>query len=346
MSKKLNKLLLAQISQNREEIITLRGAYASVYDSHKTMLDKFNNISIRMNSAKDNSLPLANDIANSLRQYATSGESLPLITDSLDLFGSTLLASSLSLNSIIEDCNSLISTEHESVVIIGKTAALTTDLNDRIVDLESAVTTLSQGAQDYIEFINSITTLTKSVANIAEHTGLLSLNAAIEAARAGDSGKGFAVVAEQVKILASLTVNLTVEIDSITDKMGLVSQQVGDSVNDCILQLVDSVDKMHQVLKKIDVYLVISDNISLYSKKSMDSLVNNLKPSIEKVISIGEKVEERINQYKIFVLTDATDKAGSLISRIDNLDAPIKEITNNVDTEDDIIGDYKSTEAE
>jgi methyl-accepting chemotaxis protein len=346
MSKKLNKLLLAQLSQNTDEISHLRDSYANIYDSHKKMLEKFNNISIRMLSAKRNSTPLSEDIANSLRDYAASGENLNDITDSLNSFSSTLQSSSIALNTIIEDCNNLITTEHESVKIISNTEILTTDLNDRIIDLETSVTTLSQGAQDYIEFINSITALTKSVANIAEHTGLLSLNAAIEAARAGDSGKGFAVVAEQVKILASLTVNLTIEIDSITDKMGLVSQQVGDSVNDCILQLVDSVDKMQQVLKKIEVYLVISNEISIFSKKSMNSLVDNLKPSIEKVVLIGEKVEERINQYKIFVLTDATDKAGALISRIDNLDSPIEEITDNVVIEDDIIEDYQFTETE
>lgn len=318
MSKKLNMILKAQIEQNTNSIYDLKSVNATLYESHKDILDKFNTISIRMLQTKEKSSDLSSGIADALRSYSSSSENLGEVTMNLNNFSDTISTSKLSFDTIVSDCNGLISNEHSSVALIKQTASLTDKLSNSIVDLESAVTTLSQGAQDYIEFINSITALTKSVANIAEHTGLLSLNAAIEAARAGDSGKGFAVVAEQVKILASLTVNLTVEIDSITDKMGVVSEQVGDSVNDCILQLVDSVDKMNQVLEKISVYLTVSKRISVSSKKSMLSLTSKLKPSIDNVIEIGGRVEERINQFKIFVLTDASDSATALISRVDN----------------------------
>ncbi|MBO5033156.1 MAG: methyl-accepting chemotaxis protein [Lachnospiraceae bacterium] len=84
------------------------------------------------------------------------------------------------------------------------------------------LTKLVENVSDAAEKINSITEIIKEIAN---QTNLLSLNASIEAARAGDSGKGFAVVATEIKTLADTSAKNAVAIEElITNISSLISQ--------------------------------------------------------------------------------------------------------------------------
>ncbi|MCE5231790.1 MAG: methyl-accepting chemotaxis protein [Mizugakiibacter sp.] len=103
--------------------------------------------------------------------------------------------------------------------------------------LRSALSGMSQAHAQFADFSGEIRRLTASVQEIAHQTNLVALNAAIEAARAGDAGRGFAVVADEVKQLAEKTAQATAEIEAVTTTMSEFSGQLDQAVDDGLRRL-------------------------------------------------------------------------------------------------------------
>ncbi|AOW83822.1 cache domain-containing protein [Vibrio mimicus] len=99
---------------------------------------------------------------------------------------------------------------------------------DGIGELVNEVNQTSAAVGDLSQQAAKITQVLKVIGDIAEQTNLLALNAAIEAARAGEQGRGFAVVADEVRSLASRTQNSTKEIG---DMLNALHQGVSKAVN-------------------------------------------------------------------------------------------------------------------
>jgi len=176
--------------------------------------------------------------------------------------------------------------------VVGETVS---SINALATEIETGVDVINKLSQD----TQSISTVLDVIKGIAEQTNLLALNAAIEAARAGEQGRGFAVVADEVRTLASRTQQSTTEIESMIDSLQVQAHAAVDVIKQGQVKAQDSVKNASNAGKALD---EITNSVATISSMNIQIATASEEQSA---------VSEEINQNVVIISRVADENAGA-----------------------------------
>ncbi|PKF78337.1 methyl-accepting chemotaxis protein [Vibrio sp. vnigr-6D03] len=190
---------------------------------------------------------------------------------------------------------------------------------DSMTTLQSEFGHTQQAMEGLISESAQVSGVLDVIKSIAEQTNLLALNAAIEAARAGEQGRGFAVVADEVRSLAQRTQDSTNEIEEIIASLQEKTNSMGGTIN----QAATLMSTAHESIDKIgEVFVKIKDTTG-----TIFSLNSEIAQSTDEQSKVSNMINESLTQ-----ISDLTNKVANSIEQVEhsasNLDQRAKELAN------------------
>ena len=196
-----------------------------------------------------------------------------------------------------------------------------------ITETQQDINSLVSKINDVAEVIKSLSSNTDTIAKVLENiqaisdqTNLLALNAAIEAARAGEQGRGFAVVADEVRTLAKRTADSTHEVQAIMQELKLTSSSATKEITSIIEQsqiTANSIGTAHQVLDANSTHF----NDITQANRSVAAATEEQSVSIELINRNMQDIRQRSeqNMLKIAQMAEESGGVNALAVKLDEL---------------------------
>ena len=205
----------------------------------------------------------------------------------------------------------------------GHGATIIDTLAERTEEVGRRTGTTAENIRELAEASENIGTIVETIEEIADQTNLLALNAAIEAARAGEHGKGFAVVADEVRQLAERTTKATTEIGTIVsgiqDQANEADREMAESkgvVEENVSIAQEARDVLQGILEDVQSSAdVLGQLASAGEEQSATS--EQISRSVESISTVSAESAEGINEIAGAAgqLNQITDDLGAMIAQ-------------------------------
>jgi len=274
------------VVKGRDEISLMSKSLKGFIEVMRGMIQDISAISSRLYQQSEGSSQIANQLFDSSTLQSDSMKNLNATVDDLAHSVNEIADNATTLAQFVSETsdegNKVNKKMAETVDVSEKGKADMEDVRQAMENIETSITNLEAAINKVGNASDEITNIVNLIGNIAEETSLLSLNASIEAARAGDAGKGFAVVASEIGKLSNTSAQAVQNIEKLI-------AQIVELVADTVHQSKESADYINQSTQKIttatDTFDSIFDSINMTS-----SLVSDMLEKIGHVDDVATNV--------------------------------------------------------
>ena len=300
--------------ETHAELIALSGGFNLFLQKLRDMINELKNVSNEVRDSSATSEQISRDTNQQTSQQQLEISSVVTATNEM----------SATSHEVARLAQSTADGARRSQEIIQKSQASLSIAVDGVRNLSNDMGDASKSISQVAARSEDITRIIDVIKAIAEQTNLLALNAAIEAARAGEQGRGFAVVADEVRSLASKTQNSTDEINSMIQSLQLEVSKAVTIIDNSSSKAEESVEQTNQAFSSLS---------------EVVETTNSINDNADQVAAAAEEqsqVAEEINK-NLTIIGDAADTLAQLsnqsqtsnqhlIKQVDSLDRQLEKL--------------------
>lgn len=293
-------------SKGNDEVALMSRSVERFIASMREMIVSMEQISEKLGMQADSSDHVARQMQDAAGVQSQSMSEMNATVDQLSVSVNEIASSATKLAHVVADAKS--DSEHagtkmkETVTVSKKGREDMERVGMELESIRTSIQNLSEAVNKVGVASSEIVEIVKLIGDIADETNLLSLNASIEAARAGDAGRGFGVVASEIGKLADNSANSVEHISKLI-------YQVNELVSSAVQQANHSAEDINESSKlihtAIDTFDVIYENIEQTGKviTQMVDSINTINEVAESVAAISE--EQAASSDEIFATSEA-----------------------------------------
>lgn len=309
-----------------EKMKELTQSLGSIVGKIRNSSDTMSSNSYELNDTSSQTLAANNEISKAVEDVAEGSTGMAA---SISKINENLLEMSNETKDINESVNEI---RNQTVAVQDSSKIM----NDKIKSMQNSSQKMDEGISAISKRIETVNTTVDKVSNIvsvieeiSSETNLLSLNASIEAARAGDAGKGFAVVAQEIRVLSD---NTNTELENIKQIISSLVEECRYCVQASGTIVEDNAKQKEEIKAVLDEFSALDEQIQKTAEKA-----DEIEELVTAMIELNDDITKSSNS-----LTDvsaanaaATEEMNANIEELNAMMNGVSEMAGNMNDESD-----------